>query len=119
MIIKIWGDDARSKSSYFPAELRGYYLASRLPKRQWWDARTTRLAKPSIYVSAGFDGHREDDMGNLGLTEADYAWVARQIMTLANCHAGGGVISCLEGGYALDALGPSGAAHVKVLIGAD
>ncbi|MDB5744991.1 MAG: histone deacetylase superfamily [Polaromonas sp.] len=72
-----------------------------------------------IYVSAGFDGHREDDMGNLALVEADYEWVTRQIMAVARRHCRGRVISCLEGGYALSALARSAAAHVKVLIGAD
>ncbi len=72
-----------------------------------------------IYVSAGFDAHREDDMGNLGLVEADYEWVTRQLMTVANRHCNGRIISCLEGGYVLSPLARSVAAHVKVLIGAD
>ncbi len=72
-----------------------------------------------IYVSAGFDAHREDDMGNLGLVEADYEWVTRQLMEVARRHCGGRVISCLEGGYVLSPLARSAAAHVKVLIGAD
>jgi acetoin utilization deacetylase AcuC-like enzyme len=72
-----------------------------------------------IYVSAGFDGHREDDMGNLGLVEADYEWVTKQIMAVAAQHCQGRVISCLEGGYVLNPLARSVTAHVKVLIGAD
>jgi acetoin utilization deacetylase AcuC-like enzyme len=72
-----------------------------------------------IYISAGFDGHREDDMGNLGLVEADYEWVTRQLMNMANRHCKGRMISCLEGGYVLSPLARSTAAHVKVLIGAD
>jgi acetoin utilization deacetylase AcuC-like enzyme len=72
-----------------------------------------------IYVSAGFDGHREDDMGNLGLVESDFAWVTRQVMTVARRHAQGRVISCLEGGYAMSALGRSATAHIKALISAD
>lgn len=72
-----------------------------------------------IYISAGFDGHRDDDMGNLGLVEADYEWVTRQLMDLAWRHCRGRVISCLEGGYVLPVLARSAAAHVKVLIGAD
>jgi acetoin utilization deacetylase AcuC-like enzyme len=72
-----------------------------------------------VYVSAGFDGHREDDMGNLGLVEADYEWVTKQIMKVAQQHCQGRVISCLEGGYVLNPLARSVAAHVKVLIGAD
>jgi acetoin utilization deacetylase AcuC-like enzyme len=72
-----------------------------------------------IYVSAGFDGHREDDMGNLDLTESDYAWVTRQIMEVAHRHCNGRVVSCLEGGYARSPLARSAVEHVKVLIGAD
>ena len=68
-----------------------------------------------IFVSAGFDGHREDDMGGIGLVEADYAWITRQIMAVAKQYAGGRIVSCLEGGYALSALGRSVVAHLKVL----
>jgi acetoin utilization deacetylase AcuC-like enzyme len=84
-----------------------------------WMPVLDAFAPQLIYVSAGFDGHREDDMGNLALVEADYAWVTKQIMTIARRHCDGRVISCLEGGYALSALGRSATAHVRVLIGAD
>jgi len=72
-----------------------------------------------IYISAGFDAHREDDMGNLGLVEADFEWVTQQLMGVARRHCQGRVISCLEGGYVLSPLARSATAHVKVLIGAD
>jgi acetoin utilization deacetylase AcuC-like enzyme len=72
-----------------------------------------------IYISAGFDAHCEDDMGNLGLVEADYSWVTQQLMAVARRHCQGRVISCLEGGYDLSALARSATAHVRVLIGAD
>lgn len=72
-----------------------------------------------LFISAGFDGHREDDMGNIGLVEADYEWVTRQIVDVARRHAQGRIVSCLEGGYELSPLARSVAAHVKVLIGAD
>ncbi|MFY9328955.1 MAG: histone deacetylase family protein [Georgfuchsia sp.] len=72
-----------------------------------------------LYVSAGFDAHRDDDMGNLGLVDADYAWVTRQIMMIAKRHCQGRVISSLEGGYEFNSLARSAAAHVKVLIGMD
>ena len=72
-----------------------------------------------IYISAGFDAHREDDMGNLGLVEADYAWVTQELMKIANKHCKGRIVSCLEGGYVLSPLARSVAAHVRVLIGAD
>jgi acetoin utilization deacetylase AcuC-like enzyme len=72
-----------------------------------------------LFISAGFDAHREDDMGNLGLVEADYAWVTQQVMAIAREHAQGRVVSCLEGGYVMSPLARSVAAHVRVLIGAD
>jgi acetoin utilization deacetylase AcuC-like enzyme len=58
-------------------------------------------------------------MGNLGLVEADYEWVTKQLMAVAQRHCQGRVISCLEGGYVLSPLARSATAHVKVLIGAD
>lgn len=72
-----------------------------------------------IYISAGFDAHREDDMGNLGLVDADYEWVTQRLLEVARKHANGRIISCLEGGYVMSPLARSAAAHVKVLIGAD
>jgi len=68
-----------------------------------------------IFVSAGFDAHREDDMAMLNLTEADYAWVTAQLKAVAARHARGRIVSVLEGGYALSALGRSVVAHLKVL----
>lgn len=114
------GDDAKGPN------MVNIGLPSRSGSDRFREAVTTRwmpaleaFAPQLIYVSAGFDGHREDDMGNLALVEADYAWVTTQIMTIAHRHCEGRVISCLEGGYALSALGRSAAAHVRVLIGAD
>ena len=101
-------------------------LPSRSGSEKFRDAVTTHwipaldaFAPELIYISAGFDGHREDDMGNLGLVEADYEWVTQQLMAVARRHCKGRVISCLEGGYVLSPLARSVAAHVKVLIGAD
>ena len=71
-----------------------------------------------IFVSAGFDAHREDDMCHLRWTESDYTWLTREIVTVATRHAQGRVVSVLEGGYALHALARSVAAHVGTLIGA-
>jgi acetoin utilization deacetylase AcuC-like enzyme len=70
-----------------------------------------------IFISAGFDAHREDDMASVGLVEDDYAWVTAQLMAVAAEHANDRVVSVLEGGYNLSALGRSVAAHVKVLAG--
>jgi acetoin utilization deacetylase AcuC-like enzyme len=87
--------------------------------RDYWLPALEAFMPELIYISAGFDAHREDDMGNLGLVEADYEWVTKQLMAVANRHCHGRIISCLEGGYVLSPLARSVAAHVKVLIGAD
>lgn len=68
-----------------------------------------------IFISAGFDAHKEDDMGQMGLVEADYGWITRQIMMVAKQYSRGRIVSCLEGGYNLSALGRSVVAHIKVL----
>jgi len=68
-----------------------------------------------IFISAGFDAHREDDMAMLGLVESDYAWVTKAVKDVADRHAGGRIVSSLEGGYELHALGRSVAAHLRVL----
>lgn len=68
-----------------------------------------------IFISAGFDAHREDDMGQMSLVEADYAWMTQQISEVAKQYAKGRIVSCLEGGYHLSALGRSVVAHLKVL----
>jgi len=70
-----------------------------------------------VFCSAGFDGHREDDMAQFGLVEADYVWITEQVMDVAARHAGGRIVSVLEGGYDLSALGRSVAAHIKTLAG--
>ena len=70
-----------------------------------------------IFISAGFDAHRDDDLGQLGLVEADYAWITERIKEVAT-HAGGRIVSCLEGGYNLGALARSVAAHLRVLAAA-
>lgn len=68
-----------------------------------------------LFISAGFDAHREDDMGSLGLTEADYEWVTRHLLQIADHYCAGRIVSVLEGGYDLSALGRSVAAHIRVL----
>lgn len=70
-----------------------------------------------ILVSAGFDAHREDEMGNLKLVEADYAWITERLVEIAAESAQGRIVSFLEGGYDLSALGRSAVAHVRALGG--
>ncbi len=68
-----------------------------------------------IFISAGFDAHREDDLGQMGLVESDYAFITRRLMEVADRHAKSRIVSSLEGGYNLSALARSVAAHVKAL----
>ncbi|HTV89654.1 MAG TPA: histone deacetylase family protein [Stellaceae bacterium] len=71
-----------------------------------------------LLISAGFDAHRQDPLAQLRLDETDYTWVTEQLLDLAWRHAGGRVVSTLEGGYDLAALAASAAAHVRVLMSA-
>lgn len=84
-----------------------------------WLPALHAFAPEMIFVSAGFDAHREDNMSHLLWTDADYGWLTRQIVAVADRHAGGRIVSLLEGGYHLTALARSAGAHVKALIGAD
>jgi acetoin utilization deacetylase AcuC-like enzyme len=71
-----------------------------------------------VLISAGFDAHRSDPLAQLLLDESDYTWVTGQLLEIARRHAGGRVVSTLEGGYDLAALGASTAAHVSMLMAA-
>jgi len=84
---------------------------------QHWLPALEAFEPQLLLISAGFDAHREDDMGGLALREADYVWVTEQLKALAERHAGRRIVSVLEGGYALSALGRCAAAHIKVLSG--
>jgi acetoin utilization deacetylase AcuC-like enzyme len=69
-----------------------------------------------IIISAGFDAHMRDPLANLNLDEADFAWATQKIMEVADQHAGGRIVSVLEGGYDLEALANSAAVHVTALM---
>jgi acetoin utilization deacetylase AcuC-like enzyme len=69
-----------------------------------------------VLISAGFDAHKSDPLAQLLLEESDYTWATERLIEIAYVHAGGRVVSALEGGYDLPALGASAAAHVRVLM---
>jgi len=73
------------------------------------------FAPDFLFISAGFDAHRDDPLAELAWSEDDFAWATTQICRLADKACGGRVVSSLEGGYDLDALGRSAAAHVRAL----
>jgi acetoin utilization deacetylase AcuC-like enzyme len=69
-----------------------------------------------ILISAGFDAHLEDDLAQMKLVESDYHWVTTELKALAQKHCEGRIVSMLEGGYALSALGRSVVSHINALI---
>ena len=79
--------------------------------------RLDAFAPDLVVISAGFDAHKLDPLANIQLEEADFGWATRRLMEVADRHAGGRVVSILEGGYSLDGLARSVAAHVDALMG--
>jgi acetoin utilization deacetylase AcuC-like enzyme len=79
--------------------------------------KAAAVSKPElVLVSAGFDAHARDPIGSLGLEVEDFAWLTRQVLDVARTHAGGRLVSCLEGGYDLQALAESVQAHLEELL---
>jgi acetoin utilization deacetylase AcuC-like enzyme len=81
-----------------------------------WMPALERFEPEMLFISAGFDAHRDDDMAMLRLVESDYAWVTDQLRSFAARKAKGRIVSMLEGGYNLGALGRSVAAHLEHLV---
>jgi len=81
----------------------------------FWVPALDRFQPQMVFISAGFDAHRDDDMASLSLVEADYAWVTERLVVFADRFCGGRIVSTLEGGYELDALARSVAAHIRAL----
>ncbi|HUW77102.1 MAG TPA: histone deacetylase family protein [Gallionella sp.] len=84
---------------------------------QRWLPELERFRPELLLISAGFDAHRDDDMAMLNLTETDYEWVTGVLKGIAGKYAQGRIVSALEGGYDLHALGRSAMVHVKALSG--
>ncbi|MBI5751224.1 MAG: histone deacetylase family protein [Hydrogenophilales bacterium] len=89
-------------------EFRDAWLAQGLPALE-------RFQPQMIFFSAGFDAHRDDPLAGLMLVEEDFAWITGQVLRIADHFAQGRVVSTLEGGYELEALGLSVAAHIQAL----
>ena len=92
----------------------GGAAAKQAIEAQWLPA-LAKFKPEMILISAGFDAHREDLLGGMALVEDDYAWMTREMMAVAARHSQRRVVSMLEGGYNLAALGRSAVAHVKTL----
>lgn len=80
-----------------------------------WLPALERFQPEFLFISAGFDAHYEDDMGGLALRESDYLWITEFVKQVANQYAQGRIVSVLEGGYSLHALGRCVMTHVKSL----
>lgn len=82
-------------------------------KVQHWFEALRNFQPELIFISAGFDAHAEDPMAHLRLVEDDYFWVSQQLRAVADTCCEGRIVSMLEGGYDLSALGRSVVAHIK------
>jgi acetoin utilization deacetylase AcuC-like enzyme len=92
----------------------GGAVARRAVTSEWLPA--LEMFRPQmLFISAGFDAHREDLLGGMALEEDDYAWITRELMAVAERHAEKRIVSMLEGGYNLSALGRSALTHVRTL----
>ncbi len=78
--------------------------------------RIDAFAPELILISAGFDAHFRDPLASINLVEGDFAWITRKLMDLADKHCGGRLVSLLEGGYDLQGLAKSAAAHISTLM---
>ena len=79
--------------------------------------RIAAFAPDLIVISAGFDAHHRDPLANLNLTEDDFAWITGKLIDVGLAHCDGRIVSVLEGGYDLEALAASSAAHMLTLMG--
>jgi acetoin utilization deacetylase AcuC-like enzyme len=80
-----------------------------------WLPALDKFKPQMVFISAGFDAHRDDLLGGLALVEADYAWMTRELMAVAAEYSDNRIVSMLEGGYNFSALGRSAVAHVRAL----
>jgi acetoin utilization deacetylase AcuC-like enzyme len=97
--------DATAKSGEFRAAVTDHWLPA-----------LERFQPEMIFVSAGFDAHRDDDMSYVSLTDGDFRWVIEQIVRIADVSASGRIVSVLEGGYELQSLARCVDTHLRVLM---
>jgi acetoin utilization deacetylase AcuC-like enzyme len=100
--------DATAKSAEFREAVTGHWLPA-----------LERFQPEMVFISAGFDAHRDDDMSHVSLSDDDFRWVSEHIVRIASQYAGGRMVSVLEGGYELNSLARCVATHVRVLMGVD
>lgn len=107
-------DTARLVSIPLPAGSGGPLFRQKISER--WLPALEAFKPEFVLVSAGFDGHVLDDMSGLALREADFEWVTERVLEVARRHAKGRLVSVLEGGYELGALGRSVVSHLKPML---
>jgi acetoin utilization deacetylase AcuC-like enzyme len=98
------------------------YSTGEALRRAWsehWAPALRDFRPQMLFVSAGFDAHRDDDMSQLGWTDQDYAWISRQLVSLADELCEGRIVSTLEGGYDLPSLARCVELHVRALLDLD
>ena len=110
-----WSHSSASNLVNLPVAAYTRGMAVRELIENHWIPRLQSHRPQMIFISAGFDAHREDDMRQLGLVEQDYAWMTQRTKDVAREHAEGRIVSMLEGGYNLSALARSVEAHLRVL----
>jgi len=96
-----------------PARTRGMEVREMID--MLWMPRLEAFKPEMIFISAGFDAHRDDELGQMSLDEQDFAWITARIKQVADRHGKGRIVSALEGGYSQGALGRSVEAHLRVL----
>ena len=89
--------------------------AARKALQDEWLPALEKFKPQMVFISAGFDAHKEDLLGGLALVEADYEWMTRELMAVADEYSDNRIVSMLEGGYNFAALGRSAVAHVGAL----
>lgn len=108
-------DHPRMINVPLPAGTRGESFREAVT--QHWLPALARFQPQVIFVSAGFDAHREDDMSHFLLEDGDFEWISHEILQMAAQHADKRVISVLEGGYHLPSLARCASRHIKLLMG--
>ena len=82
-----------------------------------WVPALEQFQPEMIFISAGFDAHRDDEMSYVNLTDADFRWVTEEMVRIADISASGRIVSALEGGYELHSLARCAESHIRVLMG--
>jgi acetoin utilization deacetylase AcuC-like enzyme len=97
--------EATAKSEEFRAAVTDHWLPA-----------LEKFQPEIVFISAGFDAHRDDDMSHVSLTDADFRWVTEQIVQVAGNSASDRIVSALEGGYELNSLARCVEMHIRALM---